>query len=245
MTKISNIELVTQNNKNKNLNITYITKKEKDCTIKLNITIKGDSNHKIQNYHTNLTFSNKTIDLKPDIKFSNKYFNTSNDTNFDSYNLNLKNNSFKYNSQIEVSYSLCNPKQDQLDELATYMLRLKSNKTKESLCFSCLDNFNFLVGLLEEIKNIKQDLKLFKTDKNTKQDLIIKFSDYINKINLIKIELFKLTNLIELQKRVNCSIYESNNCKFQAAFRKTNHLIEVIQDAIRKQNLNVNFIVIN
>jgi hypothetical protein len=245
MTIINDMNLVTQLNKNKNLNITFLKKKEKDCTIKMNITIKNDSLHQNENKHSNLTFSNTTTDKNSEINNNNTYLNLTLSNNLQSHNFSLDSNSSIYSSQVEFTYSLCHPQQDQLDHLTIYMLGLKSNNTKENLCYSCLDNTNLLKELLDEIKIIKQDLKLFNSDKNTKQDLIIKFSDYINKINLIKIELFKLTHLIEMLKRAECSMYKVNNDKFQAALRKTNQLIEAIQDAIRKQNLNVNFIVIS
>ena len=71
----------------------------------------------------------------------------------------------------------------------------------------------------------------------------MKFSDYINRVNLVKIQLFEMKTNLDLLKSATCSNYNDNSKYYENIMKKANQLIEIIQDSIRKQNLNINFIV--
>lgn len=103
----------------------------------------------------------------------------------------------------------------------------------------------FLKKLKEEIRAIKHDMFTFSSNSVfTRQELIVKFSDYINRVNLAKIQLFEMKTNLDLLKAASCSNYDDNSKYYDNMMKKANQLIEIIQDSIRKQNLNINFIVI-
>ena len=102
----------------------------------------------------------------------------------------------------------------------------------------------FLKKLNGEIHSIKRDMFTFSNNLVfTRQELIVKFSDYINRVNLAKIQLFEMKTNLDLLKTASCSNYDDNSKYYDKIMKKANQLIEVIQDSIRKQNLNINFIV--
>jgi hypothetical protein len=77
-----------------------------------------------------------------------------------------------------------------------------------------------------------------------KQDVVAQFSNFINQANFIKIDLYRIVNKMEILKRLQCNNYEENDFNYQSAMKGVNQLIETMQDAIRKQNININFVII-
>ncbi len=128
----------------------------------------------------------------------------------------------------------------------SYILSLQNDvQNYQKICFHCLDNMVFLKKLNEEIRAIKKDMFTFSSiSVFTRQELIIKFSDYINRVNLVKILLFEMKSNLNLLKDASCSNYDENSKFYDNIMKKANQLIEIIQDSIRKQNLNINFIII-
>ncbi len=78
-----------------------------------------------------------------------------------------------------------------------------------------------------------------------KCDLIEYFSDKINKVNLIKINLNNLKETLRIQKEINCKDYEELKKLYDSSFKASNSLVEAIQNTIRRFNLNINFLVIS
>lgn len=144
-----------------------------------------------------------------------------------------------------VIYKITYPDEEDLYTLS-YILSLQNKEENyQKICFHCLDNIVFLKKLNQEIHSIKRDMFAFANNSIfTRQELIVKFSDYINRVNLAKIELFEMKTNLDLLKSANCSNYEDNNKYYDIIMKKANQLIEIIQDSIRKQNLNINFIII-
>lgn len=149
-----------------------------------------------------------------------------------------------------IRIKMTHPEEDDVDIFTYYLKQLQNisvhSSNLEEVCSKCLNNIDYLNNLFTEVRAIKKDLKDFTNKTNSKQETIIKFSDYINSINLIKVELYHANFSLQIVKNAGCTrTYESNNEKFQATLKRANLLIEAIQDSIRKQNLNVNFIVIS
>lgn len=103
----------------------------------------------------------------------------------------------------------------------------------------------FLKKLNGEIHKIKNDMFTFSGNSFfTRQELIVKFSNYINRVNLVKIQLFEMKTNLDLLKAASCTNFDDNSKYYDNLMKKANQLIEIIQDSIRKQNLNINFIII-
>jgi hypothetical protein len=208
------MELSSNRTMRKFLNISKIIPDELLCGLKINLTIKANTLNNTQNY-TIL----KNSDLITYIKYSNN-------TNTTSY---MKN------------YNLSYPDQESLEILSIILPDLAQ---KDEICDICLNNEKQLRDVYNEIVNIKNEIKEFSTHTNSKQDVIAQFAEYINRVNVIKLYLYDLINVIELLKSARCKNYESNNSIYNSIMRKSNNLVEVIQNSIRKQSLNVNFIII-
>jgi hypothetical protein len=128
------------------------------------------------------------------------------------------------------------------EEINNFNMHFKDQNIsfKEEVCLSCLNTTSTIQAINEEIKLIDSDIRSLNGTSMMRQEYILKFSEYVNKINQIKIHLFKLRFLPFLQKELNCTVDN-----IQISFKKASQLIEVIQDSIRKHNLNVNFIVLS
>jgi hypothetical protein len=90
------------------------------------------------------------------------------------------------------------------------------------------------------IKEIKQVIK----KPIRKSDLVEYFSDKINKVNIIDINLNQLKENIRLQHDLNCNNYQEINSLFNSSLKATTSLVEAIQKSIRRLNLNISFFVI-
>jgi hypothetical protein len=77
-----------------------------------------------------------------------------------------------------------------------------------------------------------------------KIELVEYFSDKINKVNLIKLNLENLRDIIKLQKEFDCEDYYTIIKYYEGSLKAANDLVEAIQNSIRKHNLNISFLVI-
>jgi len=208
------MELSSNRTTRKFLNISKIIPDELLCGIKINLTIIPDS---LNNTHTYTILNNS--DLITYIKYSNNTNTTSSIMNF----------------------TISNPDQESLEILSNILPILTQ---RDEICNLCLNNEKQLRDVFNEIVNIKSEIKEFSTHTNSKQDVIAQFAEYINRVNVIKLYLYDLINVIELLRTSKCKNYESNNSIYTSIMKKSNNLVEVIQNSIRKQSLNVNFIII-
>ncbi len=134
-------------------------------------------------------------------------------------------------------YNLADPKEESVEILKTIV---SNNK---HICDVCLNNEINLKEALNEINLVKMDLIKFSNSTNTKQDIITKFSNYINRINLVRLFIYQINEVLDLSTQ--CKHYKYNLNIFDTINKKSNQLVEVIQNSIRKQSLNVNFIVLS
>ena len=134
---------------------------------------------------------------------------------------------------------------EDIEFLHLYFTNHNDTLHKENVCSRCLNSTLTLQKIIEEISLIEADIVLLNNTIFTKQEYILKFSGYINNINFIKIELYKLRYIPIILQEIDCPQYKKETENFHLALRRTNLLIEVIQDSIRKPNLNVNFIVLS
>jgi hypothetical protein len=70
------------------------------------------------------------------------------------------------------------------------------------------------------------------------------FSDKINKVNLIDINLNQLKDNLRLQQDLGCNNYQEINSLYNTSLKATSSLVEAIQKSIRRLNLNISFFVI-
>jgi len=128
------------------------------------------------------------------------------------------------------------------------LLNLIADQTesiKNEICTNCLEINSALNVLIEEIKNIKVQLKKFTTEKLTKKDAYEKLSYCINNINLIKADLFKLNEILDTLQKANCDNFVDNSKKYTLVVNSTNRLVEIIQNVLRKLKININLVVLN
>jgi len=237
-TKANNSILI--NNYSKNI-IEINQNKSEFISHSENFTNKNSSNS--SSHFENITNKNST-------NYSSHLENiTNNNSSNISNSQNLANNN-STNITVEddysiVIYKITYPDEEDLNTLS-YILSLQSQDPNyQKICYQCLDNLVFLKKLNLEIHKVKYEMFTFSNDLVfTRQELIIRFSDYINRVNLVKIQLFEMKTNLDLLKAANCSNYDDNVKYYDGIVKKANQLIEIIQDTIRKQNLNINFIVI-
>jgi len=202
-------------------------------------TLKNDSEFTYVSINNNLEYENK--------QYLNEKIKIDDDIVYKNSNLS---ESFPNNTSLErnffiVIYKITSPDEEDLNTLS-YILKLQSNKESfHKICYQCLDNLSNLNKLYKDIILIKEDMVNFGNNTVfTRQELIIRFSDYINRVNLVKIQLFEMNTNLDLLKSLNCPNHDDNLKHYEDIKKKANYLIEKIQDSIRKKNLNINFIII-
>jgi hypothetical protein len=130
-------------------------------------------------------------------------------------------------------------------DLLTHYFKDKNDTEKQKLCKSCLNQVEVLKFLQNEIKVIREDIFKFVNKTASKQDLVAKLSDQVNKINIIKINIHDIQPTLDLMKKINCTNFKENQKKFKATIKKAAGLVESLQNSIRKSNLNTNFLIIS
>jgi hypothetical protein len=115
---------------------------------------------------------------------------------------------------------------------------------KNDICLSCLNKLTDLKEIQLEIKKLKLNIFRVFSKTLTKQNLVQKTSEKINELNYIKVKLSSIQSELNLLKKLNCKNYEENNQVLTNLLKWTSSLVETIQNAIRKTNLNINFLII-
>jgi hypothetical protein len=242
------MDLIIKQNKNNTVkNFTRHMNEEEMCYLKLNVSIGGSLHSGKKSYFNNIIKSSaKTIEV------SNKVHSKKN--NISASNQKQENNSTEIPSVSDITiftkfstltYKISDPDDEDVETIATIIRQQKDKSVKDNICSKCLDNFNFISDLAKEIQLIKEELKKLSNVSTSKQELIIKFSRYINQVNIIKSDLYQLTNVIKILKDAECANYNQNNDKFNLTIKSANQLVEAIQESIRKQSLNINFVIIS
>lgn len=222
------------NSINVNLNHTEIADKHQKSFSELSPKI-------LFNNAANLTHNNQNAN-DPSLYFKNLTYN--NESKIVNENKDLYSSTFDDTDFNLVIYKISYPDEEDLNTL-TYILGLQSQQPSFSkICYQCLDNMDYLRRLSKEILSIKNDMISNTINLTfTKQDLIVRFSEYINRVNLVKIQLFEMKSNLDLLKASYCPNYDENAKTYDSIMKKANILIEIIQDSIRKQNLNINFLI--
>jgi len=189
---------------------------------------KNDS--KALNSLYNSTKNNHTFKIGALKNYKNKTSNTNNDLN--TINISSNNNNTDQNNSI-TSDDLLNLIADQTESI------------KNEICTNCLEINSALNILIDEIKNIKAQLKKFTEEKFSKKDAYEKLSYCINNINLIKADLFKLNEILDTLQKANCRNFLDNSKKYTLVVNSSNKLVEIIQNVMRKLNININLVVLN
>jgi hypothetical protein len=234
----------SSNNRTNSINTGQINITGSNATVLIEpkqISINITMNQNINNSETSPNYTEREKDISNNKTSLTLNFNHTHQNKTLNMSFNNINPGIDYTTII---YKISDPEERDVETISSLILQQTDPRVKENICKKCIDNSDFISDLNKEVSNIKKDLKEFTNGTNSKQELIIRFSDYINRVNLIKIDLYQLTNVVEILRKVECPNYELNNKKYQETLKNANQLIEVIQDSIRKQNLNVNFIVI-
>ena len=237
---INDIILIKKHFENDNFYVKKNSTLNNFCYVKIrndipNIKLaKSNITDYIKNNRTNITISNNKkinsrIKTYPRLNID-KNINNSIIYNKTSYKI-------KNMSLLDVDYS-------HLDLLTQYFKHINYLE-KEKLCNSCLNLVKILKFLENEIKEIKKDILKFVNKTVSKQDLVAKLSDQINKMNIIKINLFDLQPSLDLMKSINCTNLQENQNKFNSTLKLATGLVESLQNSIRKSNLNTNFLIIS
>ena len=116
---------------------------------------------------------------------------------------------------------------------------------KTEICKSSSDMTKGLEKLNENILNIKKKLKIISSGNMIQKDeIILDFTVCINNLNLIRVELIKMENLIENMKKANCKEINDSKKKYDQAKNTLNKLVEGIQNFLRKTNLDFNLLIL-
>ena len=130
------------------------------------------------------------------------------------------------------------------DKIKEYM-KTKDEKYKEQICSKCLDQSELIKFLKNEIKIITSDIMKYASITNSKQDLVAKVSDKVNKINIIKFNVYYVKIILEIMNSIGCIKFNENEKLFKNLLKQSNLIVEGLQNSIRKKNLNVNFLILS
>lgn len=175
--------------------------------------------------------------------------------NYSKSDFNIKNNSTEnFNEKIskennitenkEKPIHLSCPESKDLEKIITF-IKLMNKGYKREICNTCFNHLEFLHNLKIKISLAIQEIKDILLKPVKKSELVEYFSDKINKVNLIKLSLENLREIIKLQREFECEDYETINEYYEGSFKAANNLVEAIQNSIRKHNLNISFLVIS
>jgi hypothetical protein len=119
-----------------------------------------------------------------------------------------------------------------------------TNQTyKTKICSKCLDQLDLIKYVKNEVKIITDDISKHINKTISKQDVVVKISDQINKVNFIKFNTYYIKSSIKLMKELECPQYKSNHDMYKLLKKNTNTLVEGIQNSMRRKNLNLNFLI--
>lgn len=116
---------------------------------------------------------------------------------------------------------------------------------KKDICNTCFNHNEFLQNLKIKISLAIQEIKDILLKPIRKSELIEYFTDKINNVNLVKLNLENLRDVIKLQKEFECEDHETINKYYEGSIKAANSLVEAIQNSIRKHNLNISFLIIS
>ena len=116
---------------------------------------------------------------------------------------------------------------------------------KSEICKSIIEITKGLDKLKDNITVIKKKLKKITTDNIiVKDEIILDFTVCINNLNLIRVELIKMDNLLENIKKANCKESTDTQKMYDQAKNLLNKLVEGVQNFLRKTNLDFNLLIL-
>ncbi len=191
---------------------------------------------------TKLNFKIANVTIIDDLNLITKIFKTSNQSSVNqNTSLCLINVTFHDKKTLFDFKNLSHLNSSDL-ELAISAFETVINK--DHICYTCLNKLSNLKEIQLEIKNLKIDIINVFSKTLTKQKLVEKTSEKINSLNFIKVQLSSLQSELNLLKKFNCKNFDENNKISSYLLKWTSSLVETIQNAIRKTNLNINFLII-
>lgn len=210
------------------------------CNFK-NLTTNVDASNSNKSHTNNATAADgkdKIINAKNKVKFYTfNYRNSISFNNNTNHSVNDTLNSTNTNNKTNINSadSLLNIIADQ------------SEAIKKEICVNCLEISSALDILVQEIKEIKNRLKkIINKNKNDNSKLnLARISNIINNINFIKADLFKLNEILNTLQKANCDNFNDNSKKYQLVVNSTNKLVEIMQDVLKKLNININLVILN
>jgi len=183
-------------------------------------------------------------------KNSSFYTDFSNTTNLKNQDVSIKivnntyNNIKQINSQaVKVAY-LAYPDTNDMKNIINFSKQMHKN-FKKDICLTCFNQLEFLQNLKLKISLAIQEIKIILKKPVRKSELIEYFSDKINNVNLIKLNLENIREIVILQKEFDCPESEKLKNYYDDSLKAANNLVEAIQNSIRKHNLNISFLIIS
>jgi len=114
------------------------------------------------------------------------------------------------------------------------------------VCSKCIELEGLLRRLTKEILFIKKDIrKTFSSKSLNQQAFLFKFSYWVMKINFLRADIFKLNDLLESLKTSNCPGQEDNTKKLLLLSNASDHLVGIIQNISKKEELNLNVVALS
>lgn len=128
------------------------------------------------------------------------------------------------------------------------LISIIANQTeniKNEICTSCLEINTSLDILIYEIKKIKKNLKKFETVNDLDEIGYLTLAHFINNVNLIKADLFKLNEILQTIQKADCLNYQESFKKYSSVSNYSMKLIELIQNIFNKLNIDINIVILN
>jgi len=195
----------------------------------------------VQNKIENIQNMDKLCNIRLENKANKNISMINNQTD---NNFTKSNNETTMNNLTYKLIKLSDLNEEDHEEIFQYIQ--STNKTyKEKLCKTCFDQTKLLEFLKKELKIITQDIQVFVNKTNSKQDVVAKVADRLNRVNFIKFNTFFIKSLLKLTGKLGCNEFKENNRNLNLIMKNSNVLVEGIQNSIRKGNLNVNFLILS
>jgi hypothetical protein len=252
-------------NKNYNLSNTDLVNFSSNNTINSNTSsyndnniVNNDSGENKEKILINQKFCNFSNLVKNSLNNGNK---TNSTCQFDNQISNVKSNCTNNQTEGIGNFSTTDSLISSIND--------QSEAIKKEICLHCLEISDALDILIIEIKQIKRNIIDITTvgnggsnssDTNSNSDTKINanskynsnkkdfyyntIANSINSINLIKADLFKLSEIVTTLQKVNCPNFSENSTKLDLVVNSTNKLLEIIQESVKKLNLNINLVIL-
>ena len=121
----------------------------------------------------------------------------------------------------------------------------KGNENIEKNNKKCMNKYNKFLKINNTLTSTLNNISEAQLNKHDKAENIIIISTIINQVNKIRSDLSKLHEKLNKMEKLGCPIYQQSKELYQSNMHLSNIIIGEIQNIIRKNNYNINFLLLS